>query len=171
MKLYIAGKVSKDSQFGSSNWRDGFVDQLADLSRLELTHLDPLVYEKDGNYDPQRVFDKDCALIAQADCVVVYLSDDISVGGSQEMLIAKYLQKPLIGLAPFGGKFNCAEKEVAGKLVQNFVDPFVYATCDVLCSTVEEVAHALQNLPIPKTIDLIDEAVERFHRSRGCPDD
>lgn len=101
MKLYIAGKVSKESQFGTHHWRDNFVNTLSELSGMKLTHLDPLAYETTP-YDPQTVFDKDCWLINQADCVIVYLSDDISVGGSQEMLIAKYLGKPLIGYAPRG---------------------------------------------------------------------
>lgn len=166
MLLYIAGKVSKDSQFGSSDWRDAFVAQLTSLSGLTLSYLDPLAYEKSGVYDPQFIFDKDCALISRVDCVVVYLSDDISVGGSQEMLIAKYLQKPLIGFAPFGGKFNRNEKEVAGQLVKNFVDPFVYATCDVVCGSIEEVAASLVSLPEPKSISLIDEAIKRFQKSQ-----
>lgn len=110
MLLYISGKVSKDSSFGKENWRDEFVSTISKLSGLRLSHLDPLAYENDKEYDPQFVFDKDCALINKADCVVVYLSDDISVGGSQEMMIAKYLNKPLIGLAPRGGKFNCDKK-------------------------------------------------------------
>ncbi len=114
MRLYIAGKVSKNSQFGTSQWRDAFVDELRKLSGLELSHLDPLTAEAGRAYDPQFVFDKDCALINSVDCVVVYLSDDISVGGSQEMLIAKYLHKPLVGFAPYGEKFYCAEKEVGG---------------------------------------------------------
>jgi len=164
MNLYIAGKVSKESHFGTHHWRDDFVQELSELSGLKLTHLDPLVYEQEGAYDPQFVFDKDCWLISQVDCVIVYLSDDISVGGSQEMLIAKYLKKPLIGLAPFGGKFHQREKEFLGKTIKNFIDPFVYATCDAVCGSIEEVAKTLQNLPSPKTISVIDEGVKRMER-------
>ena len=122
MRLYIAGKVGKKSVFNTQHWRDGFVSQLRGLSGHELTNLDPLAYENDRDYDPQFVFDKDCWLINQADCVIVYLSDDISVGGSQEMLIAKYLKKPLIGLAPKEGKFNKTEKTHLGKTITNYID-------------------------------------------------
>ena len=162
MKLYIAGKVGKNSQFGTHHWRDNFVEKLVSASGLSLTHLDPLAYEDDREYDPQFVFDKDCWLINQVDCVIVYLSDDISVGGSQEMLIAKYLQKPLIGLAPKEGKFNKSKKEHLGKIIKNYVDPFVYATCDVVCADIQEVASALQNLPSPKNISIIDTGIERM---------
>ena len=57
MKLYIAGKVGKNSQFGTQHWRDDFVEKLASLSDLSLSHLDPLAYENDREYDPQFVFD------------------------------------------------------------------------------------------------------------------
>lgn len=159
MKLYIAGKVGKNSLFGTHHWRDGFLDQLVQLSGLELTHLDPLAYESDREYDPQFVFNKDCWLINQADCVIVYLSDDISVGGSQEMLIAKYLKKPLIGLAPKEGKFNKSRKEHLGKIIENYIDPFVFATCDKVCANVEEVAEILHKLPEPKDISIIDQGM------------
>jgi len=162
MKLYIAGKVGKNSQFGTHYWRDDFVSNLANLSGLSLSHLDPLAYENNREYDPQFVFDKDCWLINQADCVIVYLSDDISVGGSQEMIIAKYLKKPLMGLAPRDGKFNKAEKEHLGITINNYVDPFVYATCDVICDNVAAVAKALQKLPTAKTISIIDEGIKKM---------
>ncbi len=160
MKLYIAGKVSANSTFGTHHWRDNFVDELTKSNGLELSHLDPLAYET-GEYDPQNVFDKDCWLISQADCVIVYLSDDISVGGSQEMMIAKYLRKPLVGLAPYGGKFQKSDKEFLGQTIKNYVDPFVFATCDVVCGSVEEVAQALTHLPAPKGIDIIDAGISR----------
>lgn len=166
MKLYIAGKVSKESVFGTHHWRDNFVGELEKLSGLELSHLDPLAYEP-KRYDPQAVFDKDCWLIGQVDCVIVYLSDDISVGGSQEMLIAKYLKKPLIGLAPLGGKFNDPEKVFMGQMIKEYVDPFVYATCDVVCKDAAEVARALKNVKNiqPKTISIIDKGIKSFESS------
>lgn len=165
MKLYIAGKVSKESQFGTHHWRDAFVTELSKLSGIELSHLDPLAYET-AAYDPQEIFDKDCWLISQSDCVVVYLSDDISVGGSQEMLIAKYLGKPLIGYAPRGGKFNADRREFMGQVIKNYVDPFVYASCDVIAGTLEEVAEGLKSCPqlSPKDITIVDEGIEQYER-------
>lgn len=172
MKLYIAGKVNKNSHFGTSHWRDGFVDELVKISGLQLSHLDPLAYEGDGKFDPGFVFDKDCWLISQADCVIVYLSDDISVGGSQEMLIAKYFGKPLIGLAPREGKFNKSVKEHLGHKIENYVDPFVFSVCDIVCSTVSDVANTLTSLPERiKTLDIIQNGADRAAtRLKTSPD-
>lgn len=160
LKLYIAGKVSKESVFKTHHWRDDFCNKLSELSDIELTNLDPLKAEINSD-NPQDIFRSDCRLINEAECLIVYLSDDISVGGSQEILIAKYLAKPVIGLAPRGGKFNGGTTMMLGKEIKDYKDPFVFSTCDVVCATVEEVAEALKTISSiqPKTLSIIDEAL------------
>lgn len=149
IKIYIAGKVSKESVFGKHHWRDEFCAQLEELSGRKLENLDPL--QNDEQDDPQAVFQRDIELIKQCDVFIVYLSDDISVGGSQEILIAKYFNKPVIGLAPLGGKFNGARKEMLGKVIENYKDPFVFSTCDVIVENIEKAAEALQTYESIKT--------------------
>ncbi len=162
MKIYIAGKVSKNSAFGTHHWRDKFCAELSKLSGLELENLDPLKTEV-GMTDYRQIFAKDCKLISQADVVVVYLSDDISVGGSQEILIARYLRKPVIGFAPYGGKFNGCTKEMLGHTIENWQDPFVFSTCDIVCSDVAETAQALKAIHtiVPTGLSIVDEAIAK----------
>lgn len=168
MKIYLAGKVSPNSHFGTAHWREPFARELSQLSGLVIENLDPLAYENDREYDPGFVFNKDCWLVNRADCVIVYLSDDISVGGSQEMLIAKYLGKPLIGLAPREGKFNKFSKEISGRIAKDYVDPFVFATCDIIVEDIDGIAKALVNLPSdPKTIDIISQGIDRMDSEFG----
>lgn len=161
MKIYIAGKVSKNSQFGKHHWRGEFCAELEKLSGLKLENVDPLKSES-GDMTPSQIFAKDCRLIAQADVFVVYLSDDISVSGSQEILIARYLKKPVIGLAPKGGKFNGARREMLGKIIEDYKDPFVFSTCDKVCDTAEQVAAELKNVKNIKSsgLDIIDESLK-----------
>ena len=163
MKVYIAGKISKDSVFGTHDWRDNFCRELEKLSKLELENLDPTKVGVNQN-DPQLVFGADSYLISQCAVVIVYLSDDISIGGSQEILIAKYFKKPVIGLARHGGKFNGSDKEYFGHLVKNYKDPFVFTTCDVVCKTVEEVAESLKTVTkaSSKSLDIIPESVDYY---------
>ena len=158
--MYIAGKVSKDSVFNTHYWRDDFCAKLSELNGIKISHLDPLKINDISN--PLNIFNTDCQLINNSDCVVVYLTDDISVGGSQEILIAKYLHKPVIGFAPYGGKFNGSTRTMLGKEIKNFKDPFVFATCDIVCGTIEETAEALKSiLDIdPKTLHIIDQAIK-----------
>jgi hypothetical protein len=163
MKVYIAGKISKDSIFNTHDWRDSFCEELEKLSGVELENLDPTKIGTDQN-NPQLVFGGDSYLISQCDVLIVYLSDDISIGGSQEILIGKYFKKPVIGLARFGGKFNGSDKEYFGKIVKNYKDPFVFTTCDVVCKTVEEVAESLKTINniLPKTLEIIPESVKYY---------
>jgi len=168
-KIYVAGKISKDSVFGTHDWRDNFCSELEKLSGLTIENLDPTKSSIDQN-DAKLVFGRDSYLISQSDVLVVYLSDDISIGGSQEMLIAKYYKVPVIGLARHGGKFNGANKEYFGRVVKNYKDPFVFTSCDVVCKTIEEVADALKSLQHikPKSLDIIPKSVA-YYLSKKTP--
>lgn len=143
LTVYIAGKVSKESFFQKHHWRDEFCQRLEELSGRTLKHLDPLEGQN-PNSSPEHIFAQDCQRIKQADGLVVYLSDDISVGGSQEILIAKYFKKPVIGFAPNGGKFNGSSRKMLGEHIENYKDPFVFSTCDVVCGTLEETAKKIK---------------------------
>lgn len=106
-------------------------------------------------------------MISRADLVVVNLSDDISVGGSQEMLIAKYFAKPLVGIARKGGKFFQEEVEILGKRYKNHVHPFVKMTCDAVVEDIDGVAkYILQHYGCvrPRSISIINESLENFMR-------
>jgi hypothetical protein len=153
MKVYVAGKVSKNSSFGTHHWRDNFCTQLSELSGIKLNNLDPLKDES-VTQNISEIFKKDIRLINRSDVFVVYLSDDISVGGAQEILFAKYLKRKVLALAPYGGKFNNATREMFGKIITDYKDPFVFATCDKVCGTLEELADAIKNLDTIKYTSL-----------------
>lgn len=163
MKIYVAGKVSKNSVFGTHDWRDGFCEELEKLSGIQLERHDP-TKSTINQGDPMLVFGFDSYLISKSDVMVVYLSDDISVGGSQEILIAKYFKIPVIGFARHGGKFNGSDKEYFGKIYKNYHDPFVFTSCDIVCETIEEVANSLKTIKEieTKTLDIIPKAVDYY---------
>jgi hypothetical protein len=172
INVYVAGKVSKESSFGTHYWRDAFVDELARQSGRELHNLDPTKNEVDEG-DALQVFGCDAYMISRSDVLIVYLSDDISVGGSQEILIAKYFGLPVIALAPHGGKFNGREKIMFGKVIKDYKDPFVFTTCDVVCDDIAAVSKTLQTLEDikPKTLDIIPQGIADYlehhaHKSR-----
>lgn len=51
-----------------------------------------------------------------------------------------------------------------GQTIKNYVDPFVHATCDVVCQDIAGVAEALKTIGgvQPKTTDIIDKAIASF---------
>ncbi len=170
LKVYIAGKVSPDSVFGTHDWRDAFCQKLGDLVDMEIINLDPTKTDENFHLDKNNselVFGRDSFMIKSSDLVIVNLTDDISVGGSQEMLIAKYYHKPLVGLAPLGGKFHKQEAEIMGKKYKNWVHVFVAVPCDTVVPDIEGAAEFIKNFfskdgtPV-KTIGIIDAAVKYY---------
>ncbi|MDD2786038.1 MAG: hypothetical protein PHS79_04065 [Patescibacteria group bacterium] len=170
LKVYIAGKVSPNSVFGRHDWRAGFCAKLSEFSGLEIVNLDPTQSDENFNLDESNamlVFGRDCFMINAADLVIVNLTDDISVGGSQEMLIAKYFRKPLIGIAPKGGKFNKSETEIRGRVFTDWVHPFVAVPCDAIVEDVEGAAEHLKSFAIKmdepvKDISILDESMAYY---------
>jgi hypothetical protein len=171
MKIYVAGKVSPNSVFGTSDWRDQFCQKLSEKSGCKIINLDPTKTRGDlglmDEKDSKLIVGRDCFMIKSADLVIVNLTDDISVGGSQEMLIAKYYNKPLVGIAPLGGKFRKKEKEMYGKVYQDYSDPFVTTTCDLVVEDLDELSGKLPSLinGQAKEIDILDKAVEYYKDS------
>jgi len=169
LKVYVAGKVSSNSVFGTHDWRDKFCKELSLKSGIEIVNLDPVRYEIDfdvDHKDSKFIVGKDYFLIKESDVVIVNLTDDISVGGSQEMLIAKYYKKPLIGIAPKGGKFNKTEKEILGKIYKYYIDPFVSVSCDRVGENLEQVAGFLKEFFSPdkiKSISILDDSLEYYN--------
>lgn len=163
LKVYVAGKVSKESSFGTHYWRDDFCSELHKLSGIKIICIDPTKSGIDQN-NKEMVFGGDAFMIKQCDVFIVYLSDDISIGGSQEILIAKYFNKPVIGLAKKGGKFNGSKRVFFGQEINNYKDPFVYTTCDIVTEDVDGVAKALNkiNKIKVKQINIIDKLSNEF---------
>lgn len=172
LKTYVAGRVSNNSVFGTHDWRDNFLNELSELSDLKFINLDP-VKKKDIYENPETVFGGDVYLISQSEVVVVFLTDDVGLGASQEILIAKYYDKPVIGLAPKGGKFNGRTKKIGNIEIKDYKHPFVFSTCDVVCGDVQEVAKALKNLNKiePMGIDLLDKAAQKYEKEILPEDD
>jgi hypothetical protein len=170
LKVYVAGKVSSNSVFGTHDWRDAFCAKLSELSGIEIVNLDPTKADKDFDHDqgnPKLVVGRDSFMIKQADVVIVNLTDDISVGGSQEMLIAKYFNKPLVGIAPRGGKFRKTEKELYGRVYKDWIDPFASYSCDAFVENIKQAANfiktELQDPDFkPKGIETINQSIEYY---------
>jgi hypothetical protein len=133
LRLYFAGKMGK-AQPLEATWRDQLSVIISRDSRFRAVNLDFLEVSHDAinENDGKLIFGRDAYLIRSSDVVVVNLSDDISVGGSIEMMLAKLYRRPLIGIARAGGKFVKPDKDLLGRNVTSYVNPFVAGTCDWL---------------------------------------
>lgn len=167
LKVYLAGKVDPNSPFVGFNWREAYCDVLKEKTSREVINLNPsretLRFPLDEG-DSRLIFGRDCFMIREADIVVVNLTDDISVGGSQEMLIAKYFAKPLYGLVAPDGKFR-GSKKIREQVYDNYVHPFVEQPCDELFADIIELGDYLrENLdPVSaKDLTVIDKSIKYY---------
>lgn len=167
LNVYVAGKVSPESSMGTSFWRDEFCKELERLTNIRIINLDPLT--DTGAFDPKLIFGRNSYLIKSADLVIVNLTDDISVGGSQEMLIAKHFGKPLLGIAKKEGKFVKAAHNIFGKEILDYTDPYVSVVCDSVVNDMIQAAEWIKNFEkiTPKTLDVIDNSVKYFEKNQG----
>jgi hypothetical protein len=167
IKIFIAGNFVTNPYFKSPNWREDVYRTLDDFIDFEIINVDP-TKTKILEDDPLGVFGQDCYLIKSSDVVIAYLTDDVSVGSSQEMMIAKYYGKPLIAIAPNGGKFNNSKKQLLGRIYNNWKHPFVEATCDAVVNSIDAAAKFIidyfskpQSVK-PKDISILDESIKYF---------
>ncbi|MFA6512326.1 MAG: hypothetical protein WCV86_04360 [Patescibacteria group bacterium] len=178
LKLYIAGKVSPNSHFGTHDWRDAFCVELEKKTGLEIKNLDPAKSQSDLFLDENNsklMVGRDSYMIRMADVILVNLTDDISVGGSHDMLIAKYYKKYLIGLAPKEGKFNKSVTTLGEREYKNWIHPFVLETCDALVEDIDQLAVCLKEfIEVPPTeikdIDIFEQA-RQYYEEKFYPDD
>ncbi len=169
LRFYFAGKMSKAAGFSESSWRDQCARTISGQSRFQSVNLDFLaptnqaITENDGKL----IFGRDAYLIRSSDVVVVNLSDDISVGGAVEMMLAKLYHRPLIGIARQNGKFVQEEKDLFGRQVSGYINPFVAATCDWLVHDPSELPRVVDQLfahPV-KSSRIIPTAAEWYKKN------
>jgi hypothetical protein len=166
LRIYFAGKMNKASGFDTKHWRNELSAIITKNSRFKSVNLDFLEtsHASISENDPKMMFGRDCYLIRASDLVIVNLSDDISVGGCAEMLIAKLYQRPLIGVARPNGKFVSPDKDWLGRTVTSYVNPFVSATCDWLIHDPLQLPSVVNELfysPV-KTSQIVHDSAEWY---------
>lgn len=172
VRIYFSGKIHP-----TPVWRDEVCRLLENKSGCKIIALDPTKFENGFDLDHQNAMllvGRNSYMIQQADFVFVNLSDDISVGGSQEMLIAKHFGVPLIGLAPKEGRFNKSTETIVGRTYHNFIHPYVKLSCDMIAETIEEAAEYIvrylkQPVP-PKNLGIIDQATSYYKKQHSLQD-
>lgn len=171
MKIYFTGKVSPVD--GVQNWRDVWANTLAEKMGVSVINLDPTKADEDLGPDldlgnPDLIFGRDCYLIKESDAVIINLTDDVGVGASQEMIIAKYFGKPLITVTTLNGRYWREERIVNGKSYKNWVNPFVFIPCDLVVERVEDATDFLTELENQKikNLSVIDDSVSYYKTKR-----
>jgi nucleoside 2-deoxyribosyltransferase len=163
MKIYLAGSIPKgeEEEKTFSNWRQRY-EEVAGAVFPDATFITPKAGEVDET-DVVLVLGKDSHSIKISDLVIVNAEEKLGAGTAMELVIAKYLGKPVITILPKDSYHRRPNLTFNGTLVEDWVHPFVAAFSDFVLEKIEDVAGIKDKIfsNPPKTIRVIDEAISR----------
>lgn len=164
--IYLAGSVPKsDKEIAEvKDWRDEYIDVLQKIDN-GFEFLNPREDRADED-DPEGVFGADCMLVRDADLIIVDAPKKIGAGTAQEMLIAKYFKRPVIMVLPKETHHRRKDMIYDGKVIRDWIHPFLHETSDVIVESVDELGSALEKLKEieNKDITCIDTAIEYYQK-------
>lgn len=167
-KIYLAGSVPKGEEELDKfvNWREGYEKVLEKF--FDCKCIDPFARDLNEE-DLTAVFGFDCEHIQNCDFLVVNASERLGVGTSQEMVIAKYFEKPVVTVLPKETYQRRTNVEINGKLVKEWIHPFLKAFSDFIIEDIEEIEQIKNDILSgkTKTLSVIDESIEYFEESSG----
>lgn len=164
MKIYLAGSVPKgdEEQKTFYDWRSTYRRVLDDIFDAE--YIDP--YDRDiDESDFLLVVGKDCVDITESSFIVVNAEEKLGVGTAQELVIAKYLKKPVVTVLPKDSDHRRTNIMFNGQLIDDWIHPFIFTFSDFIIESIEKIAEikdALFDLGNTKDIGVIDHAIARF---------
>jgi len=170
IRVYLATKILRDigSKNGSSS--KDVVDELKSIKGVEviLGQLRDL-----DESDFLLIFGHDCKHIKNCDIVVVDARENIGTGTAQEILIAKYFSKPVITILPKNSYQRRANFEINGKVVNDWIHPFVHSTSDTIIEDYKQLAewirkYSERKLKV-KDIRIIDKSIEYYESKTKQP--
>ena len=143
IKIYLAGRIPIGNEPGIDPfWRKKYIHQLKKLIPgtiiFDPTHRD--INEEDA----KAVFGHDLFLIKQADLILINAEISVGLGTAQEMIIAKYFQKPVVAVSPRGSYYSPTATSINGKKVKKWYHPFLVAISDWIIEDIKEIKHILE---------------------------
>lgn len=160
MKIYLAGEIPKgDAEAkGFADWRKRYISVLGKIFDAEF--ITPLAGEVDET-DSLLVVGKDSKSIKSSDLVIVNAEGRLGAGTAMELVIAKYLKKPVVTVLPKDSHHRRSNLAFNGKLIGDWVHPFVRTFSDFVVQRIEDVEElkdAILSSPT-KDITIIDQAI------------
>ncbi len=166
MKIYLAGSIPKGDEAAKNfdNWHQRYRAVLEPLFFAEC--LIPRAGEVDET-DYVLVVGKDSYSIKISDLVVVNAESKLGAGTAMELVIARYLKKPVVTVLPKNTHHRRSNLMFDGVLVEDWVHPFIKTFSDFVVEKVDDISAIKdQVLSAPvKDISIIDKAIARREAS------
>lgn len=145
IKFYLAGRIplvgEKDIDY---NWRDKYTKIIKSIVPQAIV-LDPskrLINEADS----KALFGHDLFLIKVSDILLVNAEIQLGLGTSQELIIAKYFQKPIIAISPKGSYYFRPYIIDGNTLNGGKHHPFLISVVDIIIENILELGTAIEKI-------------------------
>ncbi len=169
MKIYLAGSVPKgdEEQKTFADWRARYQSALESIFDAE--YIDPYDRVLDES-DFLLVVGKDCIDIIESSLVIVNAEEKLGAGTAQELVIAKYLKKPVVTVLPKNTPHRRTNIMFNGQLIDDWIHPFIFTFSDFVIEDIEkieEIKDKIFDKHAVKDISIIDTAVEHFRNKQN----
>ena len=166
IKFTLLGSIPKGDEERKSwvDWKLEYVSKIKQaFPEAKFLHGD-LISDSVG---PKLVVGHDLWLIKHSDIIIVHAVSKIGAGTAQEMVLAKYFQKPLISVVPKDTHYRRSNIVFHGVMIENWIHPFIYVTSDYVAEDIEQVILWIKEfLKNPKqkikNISIFDNAIFLF---------
>lgn len=162
--IYLAGSVPKSDEeiARDGDWRVGISEKLLEIDP-GLMLFDPRNNNSRRN-DPKGVFGATCGFVRDADLTIIHVSDRMGPGTAQEMIVAKYYHKPVILILPRDTHHRRSNVSYEGKVLEEWIHPFLHETADVIIESVNDVQSALEKIESIeiKDVSCVDDAIAYY---------
>lgn len=110
----------------------------------------------------------DLAQVKQADICVVDARTKVGAGTAQEMVLAKYFDKPVVAIIPKGTHHRKTDVMFHGVLMDEWIHPFLRVSSDHVAESIEAAAEWIADyIASPqkyqiKNLTVFDHAIDKF---------
>ncbi len=166
LKICLLGSIPKGDD-ARNTWKDWKVEYKEKLSKIpDVEFIDGDIWRDETK--PMQLVGHDAYLVKTADIIIVNCKEKLGAGTAQEIVIAKYYARPVITILPKGTHHRRTNIVFDGKLIDDWVHPFILTLSDLVVENVDDCVGWLNEFSKnPKSknikdISIIDEAIDSY---------
>lgn len=169
LKITLLGSIPKGDKERKSwaDWKTEYIEKISRaIPQAKFLHGDLI----SDNVGPDLVVGHDLWLIKNSDIIIVHATTKIGAGTAQEMVIAKYFQKPLVTVMPKNTHHRRSNVTFSGTLIPDWIHPFIFTSSDYVAEGIDQaILWIKQFLKNPKkikvkNISIFDDKITLFEK-------
>lgn len=129
--IYLSGGMSNLTELEQTRWRDDLIDTISLSAKTRHYHSRPVFLSPPSYYSffrhyrqsEREVMEFDLSQVRKSDLIIVNFNDPKSIGTAMELMLARELHIPIIGL----------------NINKNELHPWLEECCTRICYTREEL--------------------------------